>query len=232
MKEKISRLFAKNIQNKKFKTSGYKKDATANWILQKSKLNCLKLNIDIPIDQIEKEITSIPDELFVDHRDESYEANRGWKSFVLYGKSYDATRESEFYNDDRSMIWTPEALKYCTQTVSYFQNFWPCKDFDRIRVMLLSPNGIINLHRDHSPPGSLAAVNIAITQPPGCEFYLDNYGVIPFEAGTAFMVNVSNYHTVINDSNENRYHIIVHQNNISNDLANLVKVSYNRLYAS
>lgn len=231
MKDKISRLFAKKIEQKKFSYS-FIQNANASWIVEHSKINCLKLNICIPYQQIEKEIKTIPPELFVSHRDESYEDNRGWRSFVLHGKSYDASREDTYYNDNRIMHWTDHAKKYCPNTVKYFKTQWPCNEFYRVRVMLLEPGGIINLHKDMSPNGNLTAVNIAITQPKDCKFYLDNYGVVPFEPGLAFLLDVSNYHTVINDSDENRYHIIVHHKKITTEFDSVIEKSYNSLYAS
>jgi hypothetical protein len=228
MKEKLSRSFAKNIEQKTFDVSSRKEGADANWIINHSQLHCLKLDIDVPYKQIEEEINSIPSELFVGHRDEEHEDNRGWKSFVLHGKSYDATREDEYYNDTREMTWTSEAIQYCPQTINYFKNTWPCNEFYRIRIMLLEPQGIINLHQDAVPNGILSAVNIAITQPNNCKFYLDNYGVIPFESGTAFLIDISNLHAVINDSNERRYHIIVHHKKLTKKFDFLIEKSYNK----
>lgn len=232
MNEKISRLFAKVIEQKKFSLPKFNHEAEAEWILNSSRLNCLSLGISIPCHEIEQEIAQIPQHLFVGHRDTEDESNTGWKSFVLHGKSYDATREDSFYNDNRPMSWTQEAKKYCPKTVLYFQNIWPIDEFLRIRIMLLEPQGIIHVHRDSATNTGLSAVNIAITQPVGCKFYLDNYGVIPFAPGSSFLINVSNYHTVINDSKENRYHIIVHHKKSTKEFDSLIEKSYNTLYAS
>ena len=35
-------------------------------------------------------------------------------------------------------------------------------------------------------------------------------GYVPFEAGKAMMLDVSNIHAYVNNSKEDRYHIIVH----------------------
>lgn len=216
MKEKLSRLFVKNLTQKTFDNPTF----------------CLKLDIDIPLEQIEKEICSIPDELFVAHRDDNYEDNRGWRSFVLHGKDQTASREDGYYNDERSMDWTAAALQYCPQTVEYFKTQWPCNEFYRVRVMLLEPNGIINLHQDPVDGELVYPVNIAITQPEECKFYLDNYGVVPFEPGTAYMIDISKLHTVINDSNKRRYHLIVHHKKLTKEFDLLIKKSYNSKYAS
>ena len=59
----------------------------------------------------------------------------------------------------------------------------------------------------------------------------NKFGVVPFETGSSFLLNISNRHTVINKSNEYRYHIIVHHLSIK-DLDSLVLKSYNKSYAS
>lgn len=231
MQEKISRLFGKKIESKKFNLKSPEQKVDANWIINKSGLPCLKLDIQVPYKLILQEIESIPHTLFVNHRDEEYESNRGWKSFVLHGRSYDATREDHFYNDNRLMAWTKEALIYCPETVKYFQTVWPCNEFYRVRIMLLEPQGIINLHADDKV-SKLSAVNIAISQPKNCNFYLDHYGVIPFEKGDAYLIDISNLHTVINNSDLPRYHIIVHHKIITKEFDSLVEKSYNNVYAS
>ena len=230
MKEKISRLFANSVQNKKFLKKNLNIDSDIKSMLHA--IQCLRLNIEVPYQTIEEEINSIPPTLFVEHRSQEYDANYGWKSFTLHGIGYNATREEEFYNCDTVMEWTEEAKKYCSKTIEYFQNFWPCNEFGRIRIMLLEPNSIINVHKDVSEINSTCAVNIAITQPKDCNFYLDNYGVIPFEPGSAFLINLSNLHTVINDSNQKRYHIIVHHKKLTEKFDFFVRNSYNKVYAS
>ena len=46
--------------------------------------------------------------------------------------------------------------------------------------------------------------------PKACKFYLQNHGVLDFKPGDAYKLDLVNYHTVVNDSNIPRYHIIIH----------------------
>jgi hypothetical protein len=75
--------------------------------------------------------------------------------------------------------------------------------------MWLDPGGYILPHQDRTTHG-LFETNIAISQPNKCTFRLLEYGTVPFETGTAFMVDISNRHLVVNDSDQVRTHIIVH----------------------
>ena len=56
----------------------------------------------------------------------------------------------------------------------------------------------------------LGAVNVAINNPKDCKFYLQNHGVLDFKPGTAYELDLVNYHTVVNNSNVPRFHIIIH----------------------
>jgi len=75
--------------------------------------------------------------------------------------------------------------------------------------MLLEPGGYILPHADRSQRG-LREINVAITQPQGCCFRFLDRGTIPFEVGSAFIIDTSNRHTVWNNSDEYRLHIILH----------------------
>jgi hypothetical protein len=229
MKDKISRSFAKQISSKTFVQSY--PETFKNILDLLNNVQCLQLDMDIPFDLIANEIQAIPDNFFVAHRD-TYESNAGWKSFVLHGKSYDATRETEYYTDNRPLVWTQEAETYCPDTVKFFKHSWPSTDFERVRVMLLEPHSIINLHNDPGSPDEFWPVNIAITQPSDCNFYLDKFGIVPFTPGSAFLINVGNMHTVINDSDQKRYHIIVHHKKTNKKFDKIIERSYNKLYAS
>lgn len=165
---------------------------------------CKQVNLNVPIDIIDLEIQKI-EKFLVSHREGD---GMGWKSFCIHGKSYDATREDEFYKDNRPHIWTQEALENMPNTINFLKSLG-FKNFKRVRVMCLEPKGFINIHRDRED-SQLGPINIAITHPKGCKFYLENHGELVFNPGTAYQLNLVNYHAVLNDSFSKRYHIIVH----------------------
>lgn len=165
---------------------------------------CQLLKLDVPTDKIYNEIQKIKN-LLVTHREGE---GVGWSSFCIHGKSFDATREDEYYNDNRPHIWTKEALEYMPITIDFLKSL-DFKSFQRVRVMCLGPKGFINIHRDQTD-SQLGPVNIAINHPEECKFYLEHHGELQFKPGIAYRMNLVNYHTVINYSNTARYHIIIH----------------------
>ena len=196
------------------------------YIKKQSNLPWMQLPIKIPVEQIHKEILEI-EHFFVSHRDQ-YSEHCGWKSFCIHGKSYDSTREDKFYDDDIPYKFTTEAEKLMPQTVKFFQSSFPFTSYQRVRVMLLEPGGYITVHKDSDNPG-LSPINIAITQPDRCYFVMDKFGKVPFDVGSCMWLDVSNMHTVFNDSDLPRYHIIVH-GNPDEGFKNLVVKQYNELY--
>lgn len=165
---------------------------------------CEKLNINVPVDIIYEEIQKIKKYL-VPHRGDS---GMGWKAFCIHGQTSDRTKEDSYYADFLGHRWTDEALEHMPRTVHWLKSLG-YKNFKRVRVMCLEPKGFINMHKDQEH-SKLGAVNVAITNPKGCNFYLQHHGVLDFNPGTAYSLDVSNYHAVVNDSDVHRYHIIIH----------------------
>lgn len=223
---KVCRLFAKSVQTQSTPNPAFIANADIESVARCG-LPWLELDIAIPFEIISNEIKNI-EHLLVPHRTE-YNSNTGWSSFCIHGKSYDSTKEDAHYNDFRPYTWTSEALELMPQTVNFFRSTWPSDDYLRLRVMKLSAGASIEVHRDEKP-GRMYPVNIAITQPENCNFYIENFGVVPFAPGKAFWLDIGHRHCVINDSDKDRYHIIVHHKNESKEFENLVLRSYNRLY--
>lgn len=165
---------------------------------------CVKLDLKVPVEEIHEEILKIQQYL-VPHREDS---GLGWSSFCIHGQSYDRTREENYYRDVLPYDWTKEAQEHMPKTIKWLKSLG-LSSLKRVRVMCLEPLGFINLHRDQTV-SELGPVNIAITHPTGCEFYLENHGVLSFVPGAAYMMNLVNHHAVVNRTLERRYHIIIH----------------------
>lgn len=227
MKQKISQLMYKKYINAEYQLPTYNPDADFAWIRQRSGLPWLQLCVNVPYKTIAKELEAVQS-LLIPHRDD-YSEHSGWKSFCIHGKSFDATREEKYYNDSRPYIWTPEAKTLMPSTVEYFATQWPHTSFTRLRVMLLEPGGHISVHSDYSE-SELSPINIAITQPDNCNFVMEHHGAVPFTAGSAFWLDVSNKHTIFNFSDQPRWHLIVHQSFDNVEFEELVVNSYQILY--
>jgi hypothetical protein len=185
--------------------------STKSFIKQNNHLNiksktpaCLKLDLNVPVNDVYAEIQKIKKYLRP-HRGDS---GIGWRAFCIHGQAYHRTKEDSYYPDFLGHKWTPEALEYMPLTIKWLKSLG-YKKFSRVRVMCLLPKGFINLHRDQNH-SELRAVNVAINNPKNCKFYLQNHGVLEFNPGTAYKLDLVNYHTVVNNSNVPRYHIIIH----------------------
>jgi hypothetical protein len=227
MKQQISQMMARKYINYQYQLPEYNPTADFEWIRRQSGLPWLPLTVSVPHEIVLAEIKNV-ESLLSQHR-EDYNDHRGWKSFCMHGKAYDATREDEYYKDSRPHTWTDQAIELMPTTVEFFKTWWPGDQYRRLRIMLLEPGGYISIHRDSDRPG-LTAINIAITQPTGCNFIMEGKGSVPFVPGQAVWIDISNNHTVFNNSNQNRWHLIVHQNLDNQNFQDEVVKSYNTMY--
>jgi hypothetical protein len=99
--------------------------------------------------------------------------------------------------------------RFCPVSTAFFRDIFGYDSYDRVRFMLLEPGGYILPHADVDWK-HLGPINIALNNPSSCVFAMEDWGLIPFSAGTANMLAVGYKHAVYNNSNEDRYHIIVH----------------------
>lgn len=151
---------------------------------------------------------------FVPHRSEH---SRGWKSLCIHGVSAQQTMAYVDYGYTSEYTtpyqWT-EITHRCPLTVSWLQQLLEHGYYDkffRVRYMWLEPEGYIDFHRDR-PEGSceLGPLNVALNMPEGCHWVFKKWGRVPFHAGTAMCVDISNEHAVYNSSRQPRVHMILH----------------------
>ena len=189
-----------------------------DWIINESLLPWLKLDISFPYQQMYEEAISLKDH-FVSHRDQDGDAaiggyrHKGWRSLCIHGIDHRKTNHFVQYgytsHEETPYKWTDICDK-CPVTYDFFKNIFPFKKYFRVRFMLLEPGGYITPHND-ADHHSLSPVNMALNNPKGCKMKMKQHkGFVPFEPGTAFLLDVGNTHAVFNDSDEDRYHIIVH----------------------
>lgn len=202
----------------------YKQIPDAYRIKNEFKIPWLELDIEVPHKEILKEYLNVQSEIVL-HRpyDKIASANhKGWKSLVLYGVDKHSTDEVEGIKS-----WTEIADK-CPNTVQWIKdNFKITKNTGRIRFMHIDPGGYILPHKDRENK-KLQEINVAIRHPKGCIVQFIERGVIPFEDGKAFIVDISNVHMVYNNSDEMRLHIIIHTP-ISDEV---IERSYEKSYYS
>lgn len=232
MKQAILEDFFTSNQkfNYKFR-SIFKKSVKADWILNRSLIPYLPLEIKADFSQILSEAQSLDNE-YVIHRGED---SQGWASLAIHGISSKHTDQYKVYSEyaglEESQInynWT-DISDRCPYTVDFLKNIFPYNNYHRVRFMRLDPGGFILPHRDNFDL-NISAINISLNNPMGCEFLFEGIGSVPFSNDGSVMLIANGYkHSVWNRSNEPRYHIIIHgypSDNYSLKFYNLVEKSY------
>jgi len=197
------------------------------------------IELDIKFDALgwSAEAAAVTDHL-VAHRESG--DHKGWRSCCVHGISEMQTGHWSCYADTEDKIsydWTS-----LTNKVPVITNFWktfPTEKFARLRFMEVAPGGWVAAHND-SPNGMkntefnmmdhIIPINVAITHPVDCKMHLDTYGTVPWSAGKAFIVNITDTHRVVNNSSLPRMHMIAHCiiGNQKKEFAELVVRSYNK----
>jgi hypothetical protein len=184
-----------------------------NWIVYNSGWPYLPLDLPYaPYKEMLKEALALKD-FFVIHRSPD---SLGWRSLCIYGEEWDKTDHYTAYpeNAGKQMHeiqykWTKVA-DLCPVTTKYFKEEFVHTPGQRIRFMWLDPQGYILPHRDRKEH-FLSPVNIALNNPNGCIFNMEGKGYVPFEEkGNSCLVDIGNLHSVWNNSNTPRIHIISH----------------------
>jgi hypothetical protein len=179
----------------------------ANWVIEESNCPSLKLNIPIPHEEMYFEALDCANRL-VKHR--SHENNRGWRSMCVHGVSTEYTDHWNVFGDfatEPEYNWT-DIAEHCPATVDWLKSF-PCTKYNRVRFMFLDPKGFIWPHRD-TQNRCLDAINVSLNNPEGCNFYMEEAGMIPWKPGDVRAIDIGRKHSVINKSMEDRVHMIVH----------------------
>lgn len=215
----------------------------SSWILNYANFGWIELDLDIDLLAWKLEATQAQSQL-VAHREEN---NVGWLSCCVHGIDIDKTGAWTNYgytSEDRVPYnWT--ALSQQTPVIKKFwSDQFPTDRYRRIRFMQLQPQSSITPHSDM--PGRLPGeqgmdmldfgvpVNVAVIHPEDCHMVLEGYGVVPFQEGKAFIVNIRNYHSVVNFSNRPRIHVIGHSYGYGSkkeNFADLLVRSYEKMYA-
>ena len=164
-----------------------------------------------PWQDMYKEAEALSDKFYT-HREDTY--GKGWKSLTLHGMN-DDTQSLNTYGDRQDTLnqldWTWVANE-CPVTKKFLTDVWPAEYLNRVRFMLLEPGGYILPHQDRKDHEKrLSVCNISLNNPKGCNFALKDKGRVPFkDEGSAFLMDISNVHSVWNTSDKPRIHMIIH----------------------
>jgi len=189
-------------------TPDYNNKDIWTWLTEDTNVPYVKLDIDIPWQEIYQEALAIKDQCVV-HR--KPDGDGTWKSICIHGIDAEHTDDWMYYEQYKGKSepeykWTWVSEK-CPVTTNFFKEKFPYKSYRRLRFMWIEPGGYILPHQDDKER-CLHPINISIYNPKDCEFRYKNWGTVPFTNGSAFLIDTGQKHSVWNRSKEARLHII------------------------
>jgi len=192
-------------------------------------LSWLELDLSIDLEEWSKE-ANIASEYLIPYR---VNESNGWSSVAIHGEGENIySNVSATYAD---YSWTKLSEK--TPVIRKFWEQMPFENLTRVRFMSVDPHGYIGKHRD-LPPSSVTdildfmiPINIAIIHPDNCYMTLTDIGVVPFKSGKVILVNIRNEHSVINNSDVRRIHLIGYgrPGNRMEEFCDLILRSYDKI---
>ena len=171
----------------------------------------LKLNIELPYEEMCKEAFALIDK-FTSHRSGEY-SHGGWESLTIHGLGWDKHENYDFYgykkgkDASKDMHWT-EIADLCPVTTKWLKEVFPCNRYGRVRFMLLRAGGHIAPHFDSSMK-LIENINVALNNPIGCKWIWGDGEELIMEPGGVYAMNLHYTHELVNNSNEDRMHIII-----------------------
>jgi hypothetical protein len=169
-----------------------------------------RLACELPHQEIWPEMWALRDLAVVKQEPHS----EGWSKLCLHGHGLYELRSYLDYTGamagfDRRYRWSDEIRDQIPHTMRFFERFRPFDHLRRIRLQWLAPGGYIRAHRDvdHGTERRIT-VNIAVNNPEGCEMRFGDR-VVPFQAGDAYVLDTTQEHSVHNDSDQHRAHLVL-----------------------
>ena len=188
---------------------------SAQWIRLHSALPWMELDLQVPVTEIMREWRQVADQATPWERGDRWRGmeTRGWKSLTLHGMAQGRDHHDQQVTGAHNNTWMPVA-DLCPATKRFVeQNFQAqslggSSSLGTVRFLLIEPGGYIVPHRDRTKPG-LMHCNIGIDVPDGTHFYMAGHGALPYRSGSCMILDHSNTHWVINDSDRPRLHMTV-----------------------
>ena len=199
------------------------------WYFLNPNTKSLKLNIKVPYAEMLEEAKALRDR-FIPYRTMDDYAHQGWHSLPIYGlqdrplcwTAYEEYKTARDASNDYD--WTEES-KLCPVTVDWLKNVFPSNKYGRVRFMLVEAGGWIAPHSDTDIP-IVETVNVALSNHPDCVWHWGDGTELHYKPGDAYALNIAPVHEVRNNSNEDRYHIIVHHHDSTEAWINMMKEAF------
>lgn len=164
----------------------------------------VKMGFDVPCLDIENEYNAVKDSLVI-HRPE--DGHKDWFAMTLYGVNAQSTNSHwEYGRSSKKEITSIGEL--CPKTMAFVSSL-PYARIDDVRYLVIKAGGYIAEHVDVPEHNWLDPLNISITYPKGSKFIHDGEE-IPYAPGVPIVLNIHYPHSVENNSNEDRLHLLIH----------------------
>ena len=188
----------------------------------------LKSHLTFPKESLDEVLQVYDEGYFVRHRGNDGD---GWLSCALHGWGVDKPEYWRtmnpsgygFTEDQVNYGWT-ELQEIAPRTKEFLLDNFDTAQMRRARFMLLEPNGYIDKHTDGEGRNIFSAINVAITQPDNCYLRrVDTLEEVPFKPFDMFFYDNRVLHEARNNSNENRFHFIIHGYSTNAGYENFIK---------
>ena len=190
----------------------------------------LKLDIPMPYSEMLAEAFTLIDK-FTPHRSGDYN-HEGWESLTLHGLGWDKHENWSDYgykkgkDASNDMRWT-EIADLCPVTTKWLREVFPCNTYGRVRFMLLRAGGRISMHNDSSIK-LIENINVALNNPFGCKWIWGDDEELIMEQGGVYAMNLYYHHSIVNNSNEDRMHMIIARHDATDEWKKLIDDAANK----
>jgi hypothetical protein len=189
----------------------------------------MKLDLSIPHEQMYIEAKNLRD-LYIPYYPTSFN-----KWYCLPIKGIDADNPFHWQggpnkgkyksaNDFASHVKWTKISEMCPITTEWLKTVYPSNSLGRVRFMLLEAGGSLGYHTDNDV-NLFGNINIALNNPIGCKWLWLDGESLEFNPGDIYTINTSYKHSVVNESEEDRYHIIIHHNDSTDEYKKLMITS-------
>jgi hypothetical protein len=209
----------------------------ARAILRNKNIPWLELNMQFDSD-VWKQQALEAEPYYQEYRDSD---SVDWAACCLHGLGVDKIYTADNYGHNEFIApYQYTDLSYQTPVITdFWKNQFPAEQYTRIRFMRIGPQGSINWHNDGQLPEdidpleSILPINLAISNPVNCRMEIKGHGVVPWQDGKIFMINISKDHAVFNQSSKPRVHMIANiiLGNKKKEFCEMLVRCYNKQYA-
>lgn len=208
------------------------------WIVNESGLPWLELDLETPYIDLFKEIEPLRSKFvpFCSNISKDSETAKSrvaqskrvgvnecekyWNFLTIYGMGSDIVSYNFDYPhlaDQKANFNFTDVVVNCPTHRKFIEDTFNLDNDLMIKYANLGPGGYLTPHTDSDEESKdqnkLTSLTLMVRNPDGCRFNYDKWGEMPINEGRFYLINVNYFHTTLNKSNEDRYHLMFRINN-------------------